>query len=676
MVQTPREATVWMTYVNVVNGVDEDFRDMKAHGIQGVEINTYPAIWVGDEIEPAEALECARRHDLQLAFTVENITLRADRIAAHGITPTPSVMIGGAFEGEAIDWHRFSFTPQRHEIVIEKPVFGTDWTLGNGSYFAELLPPHHAEVIVKEKDYDGSQHLLILTATIEPRGEHTYLMEFDLTGAHGDLDNVMLAVYWRMRGPICEQPQPASYFGNTASPHAISTADGFRAQIKHEIARWTDANGGTFPSDVVMGIRLGDEDFLQTVPNGPANPAQSMPLWDYSDDAIAEFERLNSDDAYPRHWGYREAFGERAYADWMWSLHCACARLLRAAKETLSEEGLEDLRTYRNLTRCNSFYVGNDHGGMSLDMAAREIDIVSADPYPASDRGFNDGSIPGDMGYVAGLARRHGKELMPWMQGHEGRHPSPAHLTRIYEQHTAQEPTRMMYLGYGSTERPPVGTDATFPDGNVDSWELSRELNMQFQTRTPRCIEARVAALRDYRVWSMNAFGQDDCLDRFFAGILDGISVRYGTHYDPIETRSLDLLNWKELSPYTVVIAALPPKVICWGRFAELDATCIMLVSDCETLATEEAITGVRTASEVEVGGEVGLSDGTSLQSLYTRCVEVDSTAQTLGRHGEKTCVWRADDIIYIGARIAQHEIPRLLDWIGTRDCPDLINGR
>ena len=147
MARTWHEATVWMTYVNIVNGVDEDFRDMKDHGIEGVEINTYPAIWVGDEIQPAQALECARRHGLQLAFTIENITLRADRIASHGITPTPCVMIGGVYEGEAIDWHRFSFTPQRHEILIEKPIFGADWTLGNGSYFAELLPPHHAEVI-------------------------------------------------------------------------------------------------------------------------------------------------------------------------------------------------------------------------------------------------------------------------------------------------------------------------------------------------------------------------------------------------------------------------------------------------------------------------------------------------------------------------------------------------
>ena len=50
---------------------------------------------------------------------------------------------------------------------------------------------------------------------------------------------------------------------------------------------------------------------------------------------LVDFERLNPDDTYPRHWTYREAFGERAYADWMWSLHRACAGLLRAAKEAL-----------------------------------------------------------------------------------------------------------------------------------------------------------------------------------------------------------------------------------------------------------------------------------------------------------------------------------------------------
>jgi len=67
------KARVWMSYVNIVNGVDEDFRDMKAHGIEGVEINMYPAIWVGDEIDLNQALACARKYGMQLAFTIENI---------------------------------------------------------------------------------------------------------------------------------------------------------------------------------------------------------------------------------------------------------------------------------------------------------------------------------------------------------------------------------------------------------------------------------------------------------------------------------------------------------------------------------------------------------------------------------------------------------------------------
>ena len=91
---------------------------------------------------------------------------------------------------------------------------------------AELLPPHHAEVVVKEKDYDGRQHLAIIPASIEVDGEHTYRMQFDLSGARGDLDNVMLAVYWRMRGPIFEAAATRKLFRNTASPHATGTDEG------------------------------------------------------------------------------------------------------------------------------------------------------------------------------------------------------------------------------------------------------------------------------------------------------------------------------------------------------------------------------------------------------------------------------------------------------------------
>ena len=417
--------------------------------------------------------------------------------------------------------------------------------------------------------------------------------------------------------------------------------------------------------------------FCRLYPTVPANPAQSMPLWDYSDEAIAAFKRLNPDDTFPRHWTYQAAFGERAYADWMWSYHRACANLMRTAKDTLCQAGLNSLKIYRNLTRCSTFYVGNDHGGMGLDMCAREMDIVSADPYPASDRGYNDSSIPRDMGYVAGLARRHKKELMPWMQGHEIQHPSVAHLNRLYEQHVAQEPTRIMYLGYGNHERPPRGTAATFPGGNPDSWEESRQLNVQFRQRVRGNVKARAAVVRDYHVWSLNSFGDVDCLDRLFTDILGEISDPHGTPFDPIEVRSLDALDWAELEAYSLVVVALARKVPkhCWRRFAELPGKCVFLASDCETLVEDEGTTGVRSSGEIVYGGDVTTFDGVALPSLYTRRVEVSPNVHTLGTYAGETCIWRIGSIVYVSARIRHEAVPAFAEWLGACECPELIDG-
>jgi len=196
-----------------------------------------------------------------------------------------------------------------------------------------------------KRPYDGRRHLTIIPADTQPVDADGYEMAFDLTGVKGDLDNTMLAVYSPMRGPIFEQPQATSYFGNSASPHSPSPTQAFRAEVQHEVSRWTQANGGTFPDEVVR-IRLGDEEFLETVPNGPTRVDQSMPLWDYAEDGISAFRRLNAHDEYPRHWTYRDAFAENAYADWMRALHRACADLLRVAKQTLVEARLDSVLTY------------------------------------------------------------------------------------------------------------------------------------------------------------------------------------------------------------------------------------------------------------------------------------------------------------------------------------------
>ena len=670
----PVNNPVWMTYVNVVKSLDEDFQDLKAHGMDTVEINTYDSIWVGDTINLAEALKYARKHDLKLTSTLVNIPLRADRVEVHGFDPVSCVMIGGAYQGKAIDWHRFSFTPKCHDIIIERPIFGS-----GGKYFAEVLVPHKAEVIVKNADYDGQQHLSIIPVHLETINLDHYRMSFDLTEVDGDLDNVMLAVYWRLRGPIYQQPQPVNYFGNTSSPHAKATRDGLRAEVKYQIDQWKKANGGKFPDDVVIGFKgPGDEDFFQTVPNGPAIASQSMPLWDFSDEAVAAFKQLRPQDEYPRHWTYREAFGEEAYAAWMWSLHKACAELVKVTKETLREEGVGHLLLYRANFRCDVFYVGNDHGGMGPEMVVKELDISQADPYPSNPNGYNGAIIPVNMGYIAGLTRRYEKELMPWVQGHNGRYPLPDHLEQIYSQHLEHEPDRIMYLGYGKLDPPPIGTIATFPTGNPDSWEVAQQLNTRFQQRNRKQIRAKVAALRDYRVWALNDFGQRYSLDNFLTDILYELSVNRSIDYDPMEIRSLNRVDWKELESYPLVLTALPVSVSAqdWGQLSACSSRIVALCPDTTTFKQATAVTGVTGVEEMVTGTDrINTEDGHMFTSEYVRTVAVENDVEILARFQNNVCIWRKGRIIFVAARIVRSDVVGpFVNWLAAQGCSELVN--
>jgi len=257
---------------------------------------------------------------------------------------------------------------------------------------------------------------------------------------------------------------------------------------------------------------------------------------------------------------------------------------------------------------------------------------------------------------------------MTWMQGHEIQHPSVAHLNRLYEQHVAQAPTRIMYLGYGKSERPPKGTAATFPGGNPDSWEESRRLNNQFRQLASTHVNALLAPVRDYHVRSLNSFGEVDCLDRLFTDILGEISDPHGTPFDPIEVRSLDALDWGELAHYRIVVAALPHKVPqhCWRRFAELPGKCVLLASDCGTLAEDEGMTGVRFSGEIAHDGEVSTMDGVALPTLFVRYVELNPNAHALGIHGGKTCIWRVGSILFSSARIRHEAVPQFVEYFAA----------
>ena len=121
-------------------------------------------------------------------------------------------------------------------------------------------------------------------------------LSFDLTGLEGcRLDKVGLAVYWAMddKSPNWK-PDRTCY-----SVFSRHTRQRMRWRVQAALDRWRKANGGTFPADVVIAVRLGDEIFNATsFLNGPA---VSFPLWDYSASARDAFAKATPEGVtYPR----------------------------------------------------------------------------------------------------------------------------------------------------------------------------------------------------------------------------------------------------------------------------------------------------------------------------------------------------------------------------------------
>jgi hypothetical protein len=86
-----------------------------------------------------------------------------------------------------------------------------------------------------------------------------------------------------------------------------------RAHVRESMEVWTRANGGTFPDDVVVAVRLGDEIFNAT--GWASHPMVSFPLWDYSASAQAAFKAASPEGVVcPRTWGAPEVYGTEACA--------------------------------------------------------------------------------------------------------------------------------------------------------------------------------------------------------------------------------------------------------------------------------------------------------------------------------------------------------------------------
>ena len=512
---------VWMStsFMKDLDVFEKAVKDCRAHGIDVMNNGAAP-----DAKLCAERLSICRAHGMKLHVGVSDAS-KTDKLAKDTGRYELAVMSGGCYKGLAIDRNLFSFTAAKHEVIVEPPVYSKGqayakhphyYMLGDGHYFGGYVPTGRAEVVVPERPFDGKQHLRIVPAKVEfaPPGavpendsaaaildtreikeRRLVKLSFDLTGCDGCmLDKVGLAVYWHMDAKVPKwKPERTCY-----SVFSPITRERMRENVRGALAPWAEANGGKFPDDVVVGLRIGDEIFNAT---GWLNcPAASFPLWDYSDSAIAAFRAASPKGVeHPRTWGAPEVYGPDACAQFLYLFHKACAEYVKAAVEE-AHKASPQIVTFRNTTRGGAWAYANDHDGTGQELLVAALDAVNLDPYPVGRSGYANDSIPFDMAYLSGLTRRYGKHLLPWMQAHEFPacglvHPKPEDIERMWRQMKPFAPDAIMWLGYNA-----VGKNMmTFPNGNPASWEKAKEVHAEMQAM-PKPVRHRppLAIVRPY----------------------------------------------------------------------------------------------------------------------------------------------------------------------------------
>ena len=555
--------------------------DCKAHGIDVISCDS-------NEKVLADRLAVCRKHGMKVYIDVED-ACKCDWAAKTSGQYELAVMSGGCYRGLAIDRNLFSFTPSKHEIIVEPPVYSKGqayakhphyYMLGQGHYYGGYVPTGKAEVVVPEKAFDGRQHLRIVPAKVEfaPEGAkpendsaaafadsdevHTrklVKLSFDLTGLDScRLDKVGIAVYWKFDDSDPKwRSERASY-----SVFSPITRERMRTRVRSQLAKWTRANGGTFPTDVVVAVRLGDEIFNATGWLGC--PAASLPLWDYSASALAAFAKTTpAGVTYPRTLSAEEFYGSDSYAQFLYLFHRAAADYLKGAVEEAHAVS-PSILAFRNTTRGGVWDYANDHDGTGQELLTQVLDFVFLDPYPLSACGYSEASIPFDMSYLVGLARRYGKPIVPWMQAHSFPacglvHPTAKDIRRMYEQHLRFEPDGMMWLGYKPGE-----SDFTFPDNDPLSWEEAGRVHAEFKRLARRPHKhAELAVVRPYSARAVvGVDGRSASADEKLRDFVRDWSVRLGREYDvfevpPFRTEEEKAALAKELKGYRKVISSV-----------------------------------------------------------------------------------------------------------------------
>ena len=577
----------WATYQQV-ESLEKDFTDLKAHGVGLVDIGAR------DVTEARSKLEIARRMEMKYHINLPEITEQAGLIRQASLEPVYAHMIGGVYNGKAIDRHLFRFTAGKNEIVIEPPVYnkGFAYTLGSGStgasvkgepighYFPEMPEPVFAEIVVPLQKFDGHQHLKIIKAVISQAKNNTklefdsvtpdmpasaetanrklYRISFDLTGLDNALlDQVGIAIYWPYNG----YPKYWMFGHGTVSAAAESTREALKVAVRKELNKWKEANGGSFPTDVVLAARFGDECFYTTGHSQvKISAAVNYPLWDYSEPSIQAFRKHAGDIEYPRTWGFPEIYGEDSYGWWMYTLHEQTADLAGIIREEIAKAA-PGLLLFRNTTRMDVFSMSNDKDGSGQELLTRNLDIVHLDPYPVGGSGYST-VIPRDMSYCAGLARRYKRPLVPWMQAHiygDLQNVTPEQVDRMADEQWVQGVDAVIWLGYGYT----------FPKVKPDSWERAALFHKKLATSLPPKPKAKLAVLRSYNVWASSSIWESGQLrnpaDWMLQQLLDVWAVNHGQAYDVFEvpphlTSDERTAMENELMNYQYIVSTIPWK--------------------------------------------------------------------------------------------------------------------
>src|ERR1035438_3775918 len=99
----PEWPVAWISYRRVAT-TEADFADLKAHGVGLVETGT------GNVERAKEQLAVARRFHMKYAISLPEITESAGIVKQQKLTPVDALLIGGVYDGKAIDRHLFRFT--------------------------------------------------------------------------------------------------------------------------------------------------------------------------------------------------------------------------------------------------------------------------------------------------------------------------------------------------------------------------------------------------------------------------------------------------------------------------------------------------------------------------------------------------------------------------------------